>query len=44
MKFMMLMSPAVYDGNKKLDGFRPVPKQMEAMGRFNDEYGQGAQD
>lgn len=39
MKFMMLMIPGVYYGNKKLDGFKPDPKQMEAMGRFNDEMG-----
>ena len=39
MKFMMLMIPAVYHGNRKLDGFKPEPKQMEAMGRFNDEMG-----
>ena len=39
MKFMMLMIPGVYHGNKKLDGFKPDPKQMEAMGRFNDEMG-----
>ena len=37
MKFMMLMIPAVYRGNKKLDSFVPDPKKMEAMGRFNDE-------
>lgn len=39
MKFMMLMIPGVYHGNKKLDDFKPDPKQMEAMGRFNDEMG-----
>ena len=39
MKFMMLMIPAVYHGNKKLDGFKPDQKQMEAMGRFNKEMG-----
>src|SRR5262245_28154533 len=39
MKFMMLMIPGVYHGNKELDGFKPDPKQMEAMGRFNDEMG-----
>ena len=39
MKFMMLMIPAVYHGNKKLDGFKPDQKQMEAMGRFNEEMG-----
>jgi len=38
MKFMMLMIPAVYQGGKKVDpGFVPDPKQMEAMGRFNDQ-------
>ena len=40
MKFMMLMIPAVYHGNKKLaPGFTPDPKKMEAMGRFNEEMG-----
>ena len=40
MKFMMLMIPAVYQGGKNVDaGFAPDPKQMEAMGRFNDEMG-----
>ena len=39
MKFMMLMIAAVYHGNRKLDGFKPDAKQMEAMGRFNDEMG-----
>jgi hypothetical protein len=38
MKFMMLMIPAVYRGNKTLDpGFAPDPKKIEEMGRFNDE-------
>ena len=38
MKFMMLMIPAVYRGNKTLDaGFAPDPKKVEEMGRFNDE-------
>ena len=38
MKFMMLMIPAVYRGNKALDpGFAPDPKKVEEMGRFNDE-------
>ncbi len=38
MKFMMLMIPAVYRGNKTLDpGFVPDPKKVEEMGRFNDE-------
>ena len=40
MKFMMLMIPAVYQGGKKVDpGFVPDPKEMEAMGRFNDQMG-----
>jgi hypothetical protein len=38
MKFMMLMIPAVYRGNKTLDpGFAPDSKKVEEMGRFNDE-------
>jgi len=36
---MMLMIPAVYHGNKNLDGFKPDQKQMEAMGTFNEEMG-----
>ena len=40
MKFMMLMIPAVYQGGKKVDpGFVPDPKELEAMGRFNDQMG-----
>jgi hypothetical protein len=40
MKFMMLMIPAVYQGDKKVDpGFVPDPKKMEQMRRFNDEMG-----
>jgi hypothetical protein len=40
MKFMMLMIPAIYQpGNKVAPNFAPDPKDMEAMGRFNDEMG-----
>jgi hypothetical protein len=39
MKFMMLMIPAVYRDNKAGPGFVPDMKQMEAMGRFNEEMG-----
>ena len=39
MQFMMLMIPNVYRGNKKLEGFAPARKDMEAMGRFNEEMG-----
>jgi hypothetical protein len=40
MKFMMLMIPAVYRGNRKLDpGFTPDPKKIEEMTRFNEEMG-----
>jgi hypothetical protein len=39
MQFMMLMIPNVYRGNKKLEGFMPDRKAMEAMGRFNEEMG-----
>ena len=40
MKFMMLMIPAVYQGGKKTPpDFKPDPKDMEAMGRFNEEMG-----
>ena len=40
MQFMMLMIPAVYSGNKKLDpGFVPDPKKIQEMTRFNEELG-----
>ncbi len=39
MKFMMLMIPAVYQGNKAPSGFTPDPKKMEPMRRFNEEMG-----
>jgi hypothetical protein len=40
MQFMMLMIPNVYRGNKKLDpGFAPDSKELEKMGRFNEEMG-----
>jgi hypothetical protein len=40
MQFMMLMIPNVYRGNKKFDGgFAPQPKDLEKMGRFNEEMG-----
>ena len=39
MQFMMLMIPNVYRGNKKLEGFVPERKDMEEMGRFNEEMG-----
>ena len=39
MKFMMLMIPAVYQGGKAAPGFKPDPKKMEEMGRFNEEMG-----
>ena len=40
MQFMMLMIPHVYRGNKKSEaGFVPERKDMEAMGRFNEEMG-----
>ena len=40
MKFMMLMIPAVYQGGAKVDaGFKPDPKKMEPMGKFNEEMG-----
>jgi hypothetical protein len=40
MQFMMLMIPAVYRDNKMLDAdFTPELKDMEAMGRFNEELG-----
>jgi hypothetical protein len=39
-QFMMLMIPAVYQGDKKVDaGFAPDPKKVEEMGRFNNEMG-----
>src|SRR3978361_129721 len=40
MKFMMLMIPAIYGSNKKLDaGFTPDAKKIEEMTRFNEEMG-----
>lgn len=40
MQFMMLMIPAVYSGNKKIDpNFSPDPEKMAEMGRFNEEMG-----
>src|ERR1700716_4084301 len=39
MKFMMLMIPAVYQGGKTAPDFKPALKDMEAMGRFNEEMG-----
>ena len=38
MKFMMLMIPAIYYGNKKLDpNFTPDPEMVETMTRYNDK-------
>jgi len=38
MEFMIMMIPAVYRDNKKLDKkFVPDPKQVQEMGRFNEE-------
>ncbi len=37
MKFMMLMIPAVYHGNKKLENFKPDPAMVEKMGKYNEE-------
>jgi hypothetical protein len=39
MKFMMLMIPAVYHGNKKLENFAPKRAELEKMGKFNEEMG-----
>ena len=40
MQFMMLMIPSVYrGGNKVSPDFEPDPKQMEEMGKFNEEMG-----
>lgn len=40
MKFMMLMIPAIYQGNKKLaPDFVPDPEMMEKMGKYNEELG-----
>src|SRR5688572_17744307 len=40
MKFMMLMIPAAYHGNKKpMDPNFPDPKKMEQMGKYNEELG-----
>lgn len=41
MQFMMLMIPGAYRDNKMLAAdFAPELKDMEAMGRFNEELGQ----
>jgi hypothetical protein len=37
MKYMVLMIPGVYRGNKKLDNFAPAAEAMETMGKFNTE-------
>ena len=38
MQFMIMMIPAVYRDNKKLDKkFVPDPKELQEMGRFNEE-------
>jgi hypothetical protein len=37
MKFMVLMIPGVFRGNKKLDNFVPPAEAMERMGKFNQE-------
>ena len=38
MQFMIMMIPAVYRDNKKLDEkFVPDPKKVQEMGRFNEE-------
>lgn len=40
MKFMMLMHPGVYQGEKRVKpGFKPDMKGLEAMGKFNDAMG-----
>jgi hypothetical protein len=39
MQFMMLMIPNVYRDNKMDAGFVPELEKMEAMGRFNEEFG-----
>ena len=40
MKFMMLMIPAVYHGNKKLDPeLHPDLKMVEKMTKYNEELG-----
>ena len=40
MKFMMLMIPTVYHGNKMLDpNFTPDPQMMEKMDQYNEELG-----
>ncbi len=37
MKFMMLMIPAVYHGNKNLDNFVPSADMLEKMTKYNEE-------
>jgi hypothetical protein len=43
MKFMMLMMPAVYQGRKPAPGFTRGSKNVEQMGRFNEELGKALQ-
>jgi len=38
-KFMMLMIPAVYQGGTPPPGFKPDPRKVEEMRRFNEELG-----
>ncbi len=39
MKFVMLMIPAVYQGGAAAPGFKPDPKKVQEMRRFNEELG-----
>jgi hypothetical protein len=37
MRFMVLMIPSVYRGNKKLENFAPPPEAIAKMSKFNEE-------
>ena len=39
MKFMILMIPRVYSGNKRLNGFTPDPEKMEEMDDHELQFG-----
>ncbi len=39
MRFMVLMIPGVYRGNKKMEHYKPTLKEIEPMGKFNEAMG-----
>ena len=38
MRFMVLMIPGIYRGNKKMENYVPKVEDMEEMGKFNDSF------